>query len=37
MPPLSVTRAEVDEAIAILEQTINECSAAPPRAGAQAR
>jgi 4-aminobutyrate aminotransferase len=37
MPPLSVTRAEVDEAIAILEQTINECSAVPPRAGAQAR
>ena len=37
MPPLSVTRAEVDEAIAILEQTINECSAAAPRAGAQAR
>ncbi len=37
MPPLSVTRAEVDEAVAILEQTIHECSAAPPRAGAQAR
>jgi 4-aminobutyrate aminotransferase len=37
MPPLSVTRAEVDEAIAILEQTITEVSAAPPRAGAQAR
>jgi 4-aminobutyrate aminotransferase len=37
MPPLSVTRAEVDEAIAILEQTINECTAAPTRAGAQAR
>jgi 4-aminobutyrate aminotransferase len=37
MPPLSVTRAEVDEAIAIMEQTINECSAAPQRAGAQAR
>ncbi|HEX9106550.1 MAG TPA: acetyl ornithine aminotransferase family protein [Longimicrobiales bacterium] len=37
MPPLSVTRAEVDEALAILEQTLNECSAAPPRAGAQAR
>jgi 4-aminobutyrate aminotransferase len=37
MPPLSVTRAEVDEAIAILEQTITECSEAPPRAGAQAR
>jgi 4-aminobutyrate aminotransferase len=38
MPPLSVTRAEVDEALAILEQTLTECSAAaPPRAGAQAR
>ena len=37
MPPLSVTRAEVDEAVAIMEQTINECSAAPQRAGAQAR
>src|SRR5450432_3565768 len=37
MPPLSVTRAEVDEAIAILEQTIKQCSAAPSRAGAQAR
>ena len=37
MPPLSVTRAEVDEAIAILEQTMTEVSAAPPRAGAQAR
>jgi 4-aminobutyrate aminotransferase len=36
MPPLSVTRAEVDEALAILEQTIKECSAAPPRAGARA-
>ncbi|HEY1491738.1 MAG TPA: acetyl ornithine aminotransferase family protein [Steroidobacteraceae bacterium] len=36
MPPLSVTRAEVDEALAILEQTLTECSAAP-RAGAQAR
>jgi 4-aminobutyrate aminotransferase len=35
MPPLSVTRAEVDEALAILEQTLRECSA-PPRAGAQA-
>jgi 4-aminobutyrate aminotransferase len=37
MPPLSVTRAEVDEALQILEQTLLECSAAPPRAGAQAR
>ena len=37
MPPLSVTQAEVDEAMAILEQTITECSAAPSRAGAQAR
>ncbi len=37
MPPLSVTRAEVDEAMAILEQTLNECTAAPARAGAQAR
>ncbi len=36
MPPLSVTRAEIDEALAILEQTLTECSAAP-RAGAQAR
>ncbi len=35
MPPLSVTRAEVDEALAILDQSITECSA-PPRAGAQA-
>ena len=37
MPPLSVTRAEIDEAMAILEQTLTECSAAPPRTGAQAR
>jgi 4-aminobutyrate aminotransferase len=37
MPPLSVTRAEVDEAMAILEQTLNECTAAPARAGAQGR
>jgi 4-aminobutyrate aminotransferase len=37
MPPLSVTRAEVDEALAILEQTLTQVSAAPPRTGAQAR
>jgi 4-aminobutyrate aminotransferase len=37
MPPLSVSRAEIDEALAILEQTLNECAAAPARAGAQAR
>jgi 4-aminobutyrate aminotransferase len=36
MPPLSVTRAEIDEALAIIEQTLTQCSAAP-RAGAQAR
>ncbi len=37
MPPLSVTRAEVDEALEIVERTMIECSAAPPQAGAQAR
>jgi 4-aminobutyrate aminotransferase len=37
MPPLSVTRAEIDEAMQILEQTLTELTAAPARAGAQAR
>ncbi len=37
MPPLSVTRGEVDEALAILEQSLVEVTQAPVRTGAQAR
>jgi 4-aminobutyrate aminotransferase len=37
MPPLSVSRGEVDEALAILEQSLVEVTQAPARAGAQAR
>ncbi|MBS0579238.1 MAG: acetyl ornithine aminotransferase family protein [Proteobacteria bacterium] len=37
MPPLSVSRGEIDEALALLEQSLGEVTQAPARAGAQAR
>jgi 4-aminobutyrate aminotransferase len=37
MPPLVVTRAEVDEAVALLDQTLSECLAKGPTARAATR